>query len=246
MSEVDDPKKRSNQVMNITIITMLMIVGFVSLWSKVRRQEPVPFSDRNLPQATRQALALGNDGLDKADPHSLTLANLAFAQVMKQNPDYPPALAKWALTSAVLKTVFHNDKMDKQAAMRAADAVPAKYPDEKDALLAQAFLAGPDDAKLVAINANKVLKQERYDVYALYLLAQKSAHDGKHKLALRYAETLALQDPMALWLRAPRCRQAIAVGHREKAVTACEWAFGNQPESQQGRDLLQKAQGLMG
>lgn len=244
MSEADTPPKRSSRIVEITIIAVLAAIGVLYLWSKVEREEPVAFSDRSLPQATRQALALGDDGLKKADLRSLTIANLAFSKVMQQHPDYPPATAKWALTSALLAQVFHNDKVDVAAARTAAEKVLTKYPDEKDALLAQAFLAGPAETDMIAKAANKVLKQERYDVFALYLLAQKSASEGKHKLALRYAETLALQDPSALWLRAPRCEQAIAVGHRDKAVTSCQWAFGNRPKTQMSKELLAKAKAL--
>ncbi len=237
------PPKR-NKTMDLVIIIVLMGIGGVALWSKLGREEPVRFSDQQLQASDRVLMTNAEQSLALATPTSLLQARDGFAEVLGRYPDYPPAIGQMALTRALILHLELAPSPNGWALVaRESRSVLQLFPNQKDALLAAAWSAFYDENQPDQANqmAERAQKQQRYNPLALVLQADIAEAKDKPKLAIRFSETMALQEPGAMWLRLTGCRLHIKYQQWEQAINACQWALKSDPSHIEGNELMANA-----
>ncbi|VAV92031.1 hypothetical protein MNBD_ALPHA06-2052 [hydrothermal vent metagenome] len=223
------------------LVLILIVAGGLLLFAKAGREAPIRFSAQELPVGAQKTLLQASDALANATPQDLQRAKIYLTALTNEYPDYPPSQAQLALVLAVSSQI--GQKNNWQLAERGAEQVLQEYPFQTDALLALAWVkfyrdGGADKAEKLV---NKAMKQDRYNVYGLALLADIAASRDKFKLAARFSQTLSLQNPQALWLRLPECRYQSRAQQWKLAIRACERVLQIAPTDVEATALLNAA-----
>ncbi|PHR62978.1 MAG: hypothetical protein COA47_01410 [Robiginitomaculum sp.] len=241
MSQPADTPPKRNKVIDLVIIVVLMGIGGAALVSKVGRNEPVRFSDQQIQASDRVLLKTAEQNLALATPISLLQARDGFAEILGRYPEFPPAIGQMALSRALILHLRLAPSPNGWALVaRESRSVLQTFPNQKDALLAAAWAAFYDENKPDQANqmAQSAQKQQRYNPLALVLQANIADAKGKPKLAIRFSETLALQEPNAMWLRLTGCRLHVKYSQWERAASSCKWAAKPEPSHPEATELL--------
>jgi tetratricopeptide (TPR) repeat protein len=244
MTEQSPPPPR-NKWLEIAIIAGLMVFGGFYLASKVKREEPVQFTEQNMTPDASDAFVSAKEKLQNGTERDMEMARIILPNAVSRHPDYPPGHGMLGLNYAVLSKMKGTSVLANwDIAEREADLVLADYPFQIHALLAKAWVEfyRDNDAEQASITAQKALKQDKFNPYGLTLMAEIEASHGKFKLAARYADTLALLDPKPLWQKLPACTYHSQAEQWRSAITACQRVLRAFPNNEQARDLLANAE----
>lgn len=219
---------RGSRWLQILIIGSLIAFGAVMMKSKLNIETPVKFTDRDLPPQATTMLKQAKSDLNQANLQALLRAKIIYNAMLSTAPNYPPAQGQTALVNAALSHLQGPQTMANwELAETQAQRVLESFPAQTESLLALAYVRffRDQDAKQAQTLATKALKQDRFNVYGLALLAEIAASRNKFKLAARHADTLALQNSDAFWLRMYSCRYHSLAEQWPEAQKTCLWAL---------------------
>ncbi len=236
---------RSSRRFEIILILALMLFGSLYLVNKVNKPTPTQFSAQNLPKRVQALAVRAEENLQNADLSSLVQAKIALTTLISQVPDYPPARGQLALTQALLAQRMPTDRDTNWSnAKQAARAVLLDFPDEIHGLLALARVQfyRDKDINLAEKTLRHAMKQQPKNLFGLSLLADFSAQRGKYKLAARFGDTIALQNPNANWLLMYACRNHAQAKQWTRAAHSCKRVLGKDPKHLEALQILKSVQ----